>query len=164
MAETYYSGGHQGSSQSNDSYHHSHMDHLYDTIDDEIRSVKVQQMVRLRALNQNQRPIVLQNYNVPLIEGPLYHNAILENTIGTSLVQSVPQFQQLSHGFQPILNVLNILMGGNLDLNQLIQLLNIVSGGNRSRTSVQEQMVMTPGGATSDPLAKPHFRQFEEGG
>jgi hypothetical protein len=157
MVETYYSGGHQGSSQSNDSYHHSRMDHLYDTIDDEIRSAKVQQMVRLRALNQNQRPIVSQNYNVPLIEGPSYHNAIPENTIGTSLVQSIPQFQQLSHGSQPILNVPNVPMGGNLDLNQLIQLLNIVGGGNRSGTSVQDQMVMTRGGATSDPPAKPHF-------
>jgi hypothetical protein len=157
MVETFYSTGNQGPSQQNDSYNHSRVDHLYDTIDDEIRSAKVQQMVRLRALNQNQRPVVSQNYNVPFIEGPTYHNPSPEITLGTNMVQAIPQFQQMLQGTQPVSNVSNVSTVGNLDLNQLIQLLNIVGGGNRSGTSVQEQMVMTRGGATSDPPAKPHF-------
>src|ERR1700735_1774584 len=47
MVQNFYTGGGQGSYGNSDPYQEDRIGHLYDTLDDELRSAKVQQMVRL---------------------------------------------------------------------------------------------------------------------
>ena len=70
---SFYSEGSSGSSQPYDPYEHDRVDHLYDTIDDEIWSAKVQQMTRIRGSNQGYIPQLSQNYSIPAAAGPSYN-------------------------------------------------------------------------------------------
>lgn len=147
----------EGNSNYQDSFGHDRVDHLYDTLDDEMRSVKVQQMVRQRVSGPSYPTQMSQNYNVPIIQGMPYNMPIQNPTAGTYMAQAMPQFQQMAHTAETVTNVPNVPAGGNLDLNGLIQLLNTVSGGNRSGLQIQDQMVATRSGARSDPAAKTDF-------
>ncbi len=149
MVQNFYSGGYEGPSGYSDPYNEDRVGHLYDTIDDELRSAKVQQMVRLRAANQAYQPSSSQNYQAPVIPGPSYP------TVGTNMAQIVPQFQQSYFPVEPPVNVQTnvptVPQQNNVDFNQLIQFMNLMNAANRTGTPVQEQMVTTRGGSKTDP-------------
>lgn len=151
MVQTFYSGHNQGSFSQYDPYHEDRVGNLYDTLDDEIRSAKVQQVSRLRAANQMLEGPSHQNYQVPSV--PLSQPQV--PIMGTNMAQIVPQFQQMSYAqeVQPIVqpNVPVVPVNSNVDLNQLIQFMNILNNSGRTGTPVQDQMVTTRGGSRTDP-------------
>ncbi|KAJ7193097.1 hypothetical protein B0H12DRAFT_1231098 [Mycena haematopus] len=160
MMQSFYNGEIYGSDDPSES---GRMDHLYDTRDDEIRSAKVQQMVKFRGGNQGYNMPVSQNYHVPAVPSVPYHNPYQNPHPGAYMVQTMPQFQQMTRVPEMVPNVptvpttSNVLTNGSLDLSQVIQLLNAIGVGNRSGTPVQEQLVATRSGAKSDPPAQPDF-------
>jgi hypothetical protein len=154
MVQTYFSGHNQGSFSMYDPYHDARVGDLYDTLDDEIRSAKVQQISKLRSANQ-------------LLEGPAHPNYYSQipagsssagPVVGTNLAQIVPQFQQDQLPVEPqpftfgnVPRVQAAPSNTTVDLNQLIQFMNIMNNASRAGTSVQDQMVVTRGGSKTDP-------------
>ena len=118
-------------------------------------------MTRIRGSNQGYIPQLSQNYSVPAVAGPSYNmgpTPVHAPAWGSHLGSITPQFQQMSHVPESIPSVPNVPsvpnMGTTVDLNHLIQFMHVMNMANRSGTPVQEQMVMTRGGAKSDPPAQ----------
>ncbi len=151
MVQTFYSGHSQGSFSQYDPYHEDRVGNYYDTLDDEIRSAKVQQVSRLRAANQMLEGSSKQSYQVPAV--PMSSPQV--PIMGTNMAQIMPQFQQIPYTqeVQPVVqsNVPVVPVNNGVDLNQLIQFMNILNSSNRTGTPVQDQMVMTRGGSRTDP-------------
>jgi hypothetical protein len=121
------------------------VDHLYDTTEDEIRSVKIQQMSRAPS----------QNYMAP---SPVFQQSIPFPSTGAQPlasnggVQPPQQFLQVPQGqfTSPPVQANN-----GIDISQLIQLFNAVRG--EGTGGVVDQLVATRSGAKTDPPSNPNF-------